>query len=52
MIIVGLILVLLALLPLGLPGWLLWIGLVLLIVGCVLALIGRTHPVGGRRWYW
>lgn len=30
-----------------------WIGIVLLVVGAVLALLGSTgRPVGGRRWYY
>jgi membrane protein implicated in regulation of membrane protease activity len=30
-----------------------WIGVVLLVVGAVLALLGSTgRPVGGRRWYY
>lgn len=33
-------------------GLLLWLGVILLVVGAVLALAGGVgHPVGGRRWY-
>jgi hypothetical protein len=50
MIILGLILLLLGF-ALGI-GILYTLGIILLIVGVVLMLIGRTHPVGRRAHYW
>jgi hypothetical protein len=51
LIILGAILLILALLPIGL-GILLYPGIIILIIGLVLAVAGGTgRPVGGRRHY-
>ncbi|MCW2899952.1 MAG: hypothetical protein JWO67_2217 [Streptosporangiaceae bacterium] len=52
MILIGLILLVLALVVPALHV-LFWIGVILLLIGCVLAVAGAGgREIGGRRWWW